>query len=221
VDLFDMAAVLIALAALMSDVNLGGARAGGLCAGGASDVNRALSHALLGALALAPLGCGGASGVEVTPAADLPEVPSSTLRRLDVDALLGTWYVVITNYDFWATRDNATISYARLPRSGAVELDDVVAYSQKSACGDGVERGDVVGVDVQDPTLHDEGRWAVTYFADSNFGTGAGMDVYARVPCLDRETEAEALRAIFVDPFLAERARGLFRVPHDACVNRE
>jgi hypothetical protein len=58
-------------------------------------------------------------------------------------------------------------------------------------------------------------RWLVTYFADSNVGTGAGMDIYAREPCLSVDDEAAAIRAIFSDGWLAERAGGLFRVAHD------
>jgi hypothetical protein len=67
--------------------------------------------------------------------------------------------------------------------------------------------------------LDPDGRWAVTYFSDSGF-TGAGMDIYAREPCLSRADEEEALAAIFADPFLSERGRGLFRVQHagaEAC----
>ncbi|HHH28865.1 MAG TPA: hypothetical protein ENK57_11050 [Polyangiaceae bacterium] len=178
----------------------------------------------------------------MTRARDLPGVPPSAVERLDVSRIMGTWYVVATNYDFWAGRANTTITYEPIDGpAGAdpslVKMSDVVAYTD--GFGRGATPGAVVGVDLQDPTLaghfqwrgdgllhlivshwyvvalDPQYRWLVTYFADSNVGTGAGIDIYARQPCLPIEQEAAAIRAIFADGWLAERAGGLFRVAHD------
>jgi hypothetical protein len=197
---------------------------------------------VLMSVALAP-GCSWTSAdavdaSEVAVAATLEDVPPSTLRTLDVPRMMGTWYVVLTNYDFWQGERNTTIVYEPIEgpsgvRPDLVKLSDVVAYGPSGS------ESAVVGVDLQDPTLagHFQWRgegllnlivsqwfvvavdpdyeWLVTYFADSNLGTGSGMDVYSRKPCLSLEQEAAAIRAIFSDAWTAKQGRGLFRVPHD------
>ena len=167
----------------------------------------------------------------------LEEVPPSTVRELDIDRFSGRWYVTITNYDFWKPpRANTSIHYEIIDQQ-AWKLRDIVSYTP----GEGQQREQIIGVDLQDPTLaghfqwrgdqllhmivshwfvvalDPEYRWAVTYFGDSNVGTGAGIDVYVREPCDSHSHEAEALRAVFTDPFLSRRAGGLFRIPHDGC----
>ncbi len=55
----------------------------------------------------------------------------------------------------------------------------------------------------------------MTYFARSNVGTAAGIDVYGRGPSLPAEVMAEILTRVRRDPFLGPRARGLFATVHD------
>ena len=112
-------------------------------------------------------GCGWSSAdavdaSSVTRAHALDEVPPSTVRRLDVPRIMGTWYVVATNYDFWAGRANTTISYE--PIDGPVGVDpslvklrDVVAYTD--GFGGDATPGTVVGVDLQDPSLAGHFQW--------------------------------------------------------------
>ncbi|MEZ4443858.1 MAG: hypothetical protein R3B72_32595 [Polyangiaceae bacterium] len=174
---------------------------------------------------------------DVTRARALGDVPPSAARELAIEPLLGRWYVVLSSYDFWRGRSDTTIDYAIIPGPAGtapdlLKLRDEVGYRDEG------EPDAIVGVDIQDPTLSGhfqwrgdgllhlivshwyvvardpKGAWLVTYFADSNLGTGAGLDVYARRPCLSPEREAEALAAIFDDPWLAPRARGIFRIPH-------
>ncbi len=167
----------------------------------------------------------------------LEEVPPSTVRTLDIERFSGRWYVTLTNYDFWKPpRANTTIHYEIIDQQ-AWKLRDIVSYTSRESR----EREQIIGVDLQDPTLaghfqwrgdqllhmivshwfvvalDPEYRWAVTYFGDSNVGTGSGIDVYVREPCNSRSHEAAALRAVFADPFLSRRAGGMFRIPHDAC----
>ncbi|MCA9672483.1 MAG: hypothetical protein KC503_43110 [Myxococcales bacterium] len=208
---------------------------------------RAALAAVIASAWLSGSGCGWTSANardarDVPRASALPQVPPSTLRALDVERFLGKWHIVATNYDFWKTRTHATVTYQRIGAAGGkpVKLRDVVAYRDLPWCpAKRPSPGDVVGVDIQDPSRAGHFQWrgdgllhlirsqwfvvwvspdyqhAVTWFADSNFGTGSGTDVYSRSPSITDAKLGEVLDEARRDPFIAERSRGMFYVPQN------
>jgi lipocalin len=166
--------------------------------------------------------------------ATLDDAPPSTVEALDLDRFVGRWYVVVSNFEFWARRERSDPSfhYERIPDPKVVKLADRVDYRQRG------RQKDFVGVDLQDPSraghfhwqgdgllygvknqwfvvkVDEEYRWAVIYFSKSSFGTGAGVEIISRTPTLAPADRVEALAFITADPFLSKRANGLFDPPH-------
>ena len=170
----------------------------------------------------------------------MSEHPPSA-EGFDVSRFTGTWSILVTNYGFWRHRTHPTVTYERLPgpEGGPVSLRDTLRFRKKPLLGGAPRPGVLAGVDVQDPLrpasflwrgdglLHlikspwsvvavgPDADWAVTYFARSNVGTAAGMDIYGRGPSLPAETMDAILARLRRDPFMAPLTRGLFATVHD------
>jgi hypothetical protein len=173
---------------------------------------------------------------------DLPEpAPDIELSRL-----MGAWYILITNYGFWRARTHPRIEYDPLEPdvAGRPRFRDSLRYRQSDLLGR-VRRKLLVGVDVAEregqfvwrgeglmrliksrwcvPLVDPNDRWAVTWFARSNVGTAAGLDIYTRDPSIPQALLDEILAQIRAHPFLgvpdrpgqARRCDGLFATVQD------
>lgn len=149
--------------------------------------------------------------------------------------MLGTWYVVRTNLDFWRTRENPSVTYTPIEFAPRVRLRDTVRYGPTSE-----PPRKISGFDEQNPHLplsfswrgsgpltrflksrwffldHDEdyAEWAVTYFTATPF-TKAGMDIYARRPFLPEEKVAEIVGGMSDNELLERQAETLFSPVHE------
>ena len=160
------------------------------------------------------------------------ELPSAA-PGFDPDRFLGTWHIIVTNYGYWRSRTNPTVTYE--PLSGPQRTwRDTLRFRKRGLLGE--KAGALGGVDVElepgrflwrgDGLLRvikspwwvlivDPGyTWAVTYFARSNVGTAPGMDVYGRRPDLEPALMDDILAQVRAHPFLAGRAEGLFATVH-------
>lgn len=159
----------------------------------------------------------------------------SRFGEVDAWKMLGVWYIVRTNLDFWRTRENPSVTYTLIESAPRVKLRDTVRYGP---VGEPPRR--ILGADEQDPRLsslflwrgsgpftrflksgwlflgHDEdyAEWAVTCFAATPF-TKAGMDIYAREPRLSEEKVTEIIAQMSDNEFLAKHARTLFSPVHE------
>jgi hypothetical protein len=173
---------------------------------------------------------------------DLPE-PATGIEQ---SRLMGAWYILITNYGLWRDRTHPHIEYSPIsPGSdGRARFLDSLRYRQADMLGR-VQRKLLVGVDVAErdgqfawrgkgalwviksrwcvPLVDQNYRWAVTYFARSNVGTAAGLDIYTRDPSISQATLDEILAGIREHPFLGvsdrpgrpRRCEGLFATVQD------
>ncbi|MGI8540022.1 MAG: hypothetical protein ACR2N0_09630 [Rubrobacteraceae bacterium] len=159
----------------------------------------------------------------------------SRLGEVDVHKMLGVWYVVRTNLDFWRTRKNPSVTYTLIEEEPRVRLRDTVRYGSL-----GEPPRKIIGVDEQNPHLsslflwrgsglftrflesgwfllgHDEeySEWAVTYFSKTPF-TDAGMDIYARKPFLSGGKVAEIAAGMSDNEHLERQAGTLFAPAHE------
>lgn len=155
--------------------------------------------------------------------------------EVDIHKMLGVWYIVRTNLDFWRTRKNPSVTYTPIEFEPRAKLRDTVRYGPL-----GKPPRKILGADEQNPHLpslflwrgaglftrflssgwfildHDEeyAEWAVTYFSATPF-TKAGMDIYARKPHLSEEKVAEIVAGMSDDELLERRARTLFSPVHE------
>lgn len=171
----------------------------------------------------------------VPRAATLSDVPPATVEHLDLEAAMGTWYVVLTNFEFWTRRDRTDVTFVYQGddlEHPLVLIDDTSKF---------LERGkprQFHGYDFQDPTLAGHlmwqgegalyglknqwfvvavdpgGQWMIIYFPKSTIGTGVGLEVITRSPHPTDEQIAAVLATIRADPDLVARAQGLFVMPH-------
>lgn len=160
--------------------------------------------------------------------ASLPPAVAS----FDAPRFLGTWFIIATNYGFWQRRIHPTVTYGALPgRAGA--MSDRLSFEARPPLGGAFRPKLLDGIDRQDG---EPGRfvwrgrgllriirspwcvvavdrayeWAVTYFARSNVGTGAGVDLYARTPSLPPEQVADILHEVRASAFMARATAGMF-----------
>jgi len=154
----------------------------------------------------------------------------------DAQRFLGTWHILVTNYGYWRSRTDPTVTYEPLPsepaEDGALHWRDTLRFGKRGLLGGAIRPGTLGGVDVElspgrflwrgdgllsiikspwwvlmvDPA--DE--WAVTYFGRSNVGTAPGMDVYSRRPDLSPATMRGILGQVRSHPFLSSRCEGLY-----------
>jgi lipocalin len=157
-----------------------------------------------------------------------------TAEGFDLSRFSGTWHIVVTNYGFWRTRTHPTVTYERMADPERVRLRDTLRFRKKPLLGGAPREEILAGVDEQETDrpgaflwrgdgllriikspwsvvmVGDAYDWAVTYFARSNAGTAAGMDIYARGPRLTDEQVAEILARVRRHPFLGSRSHGLY-----------
>ncbi len=170
------------------------------------------------------LGCAASSGRPAVPK------PSIDVRP---EALAGTWYVIESNFPMWGDgkKRDPQFHYRLLLDHDGLKIDDRVTYVEKGAAES------IEGVDTPDPndashfTWRGKGilslftsewyvvmtspqgasagdAWAVIYFS-STLATPEGVDIIARTPSLSKDTLGIVRKAIFDDPLLAPKAKGL------------
>ena len=164
-----------------------------------------------------------------TASPDLPEPAAG----IETAALMGAWYILVTNYRFWRRRSHPRIEYRPLPPDdeGRARFCDRLDFRRRDWLGrprprtllgiDRVERDGEYRWQGQGatqlivsrwcvPLVDRRYRWAVTYFARSNIGTAPGLDIYSRDPVLEPDTLAAILAAVRAHAFLGPRCAGLF-----------
>lgn len=173
---------------------------------------------------------------------DLPEPASG----IETPRLMGAWYILITNYGFWRGRTHPRIEYDPLEpdADGRTRFRDSLRYRQRDLLGRPKQKV-LVGVDVSErpgqftwrgdgllrviksrwcvPIVDPDYRWAVTWFARSNVGTAAGLDIYTRDPSIPQALLDDILAKMRAHPFLGRpdrpgqprRCDGLFATVQD------
>jgi hypothetical protein len=162
----------------------------------------------------------------------MSELPTGA-ANFDAERFLGAWHIVVTNYGYWRSRVDPTVTYEALPPiEGRRAWRDTLRFRKRGILGGAHAPGTLGGVDVElEPArfrwrgdgllrvikspwwvliVDDAYQWAVTYFARSKAGTAPGMDVYGRRPDLDPALMADILGRVRAHPFLASRSSGLF-----------
>ena len=165
--------------------------------------------------------------------AHVPMKTASSPQTLDAQSLMGTWFIVATNFPRWldGTRTNPRFVYSNLNReNGTVTCDDLVLSTY-----DGADER-IEGVDTQHPqvsshftwrgrgwlapfksewdvaALAPDGSWAVIAFSATLF-TPAGVDIISRQPTLDSEAMNQAMKLIADDSTLSTLGANLQRLP--------
>jgi hypothetical protein len=160
---------------------------------------------------------------------DLPEPAAG----IEPARLLGAWYVLVSNDEFWRERTHPRVDYDALTPSpdgrarvlesrrfqapdllGRVRSRVVVTTNSSDRPGQFDSRG--VGskwllrrrsiVALTDP----EYRWTVTWYARSNFGASPGLSVHTRDPWIPQVLLDDILARVRDHAFLASRCEGLF-----------
>jgi lipocalin len=161
-------------------------------------------------------------------------VSSEPIAAPDFDAqrFLGTWFIVVTNYGYWRSRHDPTVTYEPMPSDGARTWRDTLRFSSRGMFGGARKPGTLGGVDrerspgrwiwrgdgllaiIKSPwwvmLVDPDDEWAVTYFGRSNVGTAPGMDIYGRKPDMPREQIATILERCRAHPFLAQHCHRLY-----------
>ncbi len=164
----------------------------------------------------------------------LSQNAGSRFGEVDPWRMLGVWYIVRTNLDFWRTRKNPSVTYTPIEHAPRMKPRDTVRYGPA-----GKPPRKIPGVDTRDPDLssrflwrgsgpltrflksrwffldHDEeyAEWAVTYFSKTPF-TDAGIDIYAREPHLSEGKVAEIIAQMSDNELLERQAGKLFSPAH-------
>lgn len=152
--------------------------------------------------------------------------------HFDAERFVGTWHIVVTNYGFWKSRTDPTVTYEAMPDVDGLRAWRDTLHFRKRGFGHGVKPGTLSGVDVEispgrflwrgdglmrlikspwwvmmaDPS----GEWAVTYFGRSNVGTAPGVDVYSRRPDLSADALDVILGSVRAHAFLKTRCGNLY-----------
>jgi len=159
-------------------------------------------------------------------------IPTRGAPNFDPTAFLGTWHIAITNYGYWKSRIDPTVTYEELPpENNQRRWRDTLRFRKRGLFGSDYKPDTLGGVDVElEPgrflwrgdgllkvikspwwvLLCEPSSWAVTYFGRSNVGTAPGMDIYGRTPDLDPQLVADILAQVRAHAFLGTRCDGLF-----------
>ena len=144
----------------------------------------------------------------------------------------GSWYIIATNYGFWKNRIHPVVTYGEVPGEPD-SMTDRLSFEVRAPWGGAYRPKVLEGIDrkhnepghfiwrgkgllsiIRSPwcvvAVGPQYDWAVTYFARSNVGTAAGVDVYARTPSLAPELVSEILSQVRTDPFMAGACDGMF-----------
>jgi hypothetical protein len=157
---------------------------------------------------------------------DLPEPAAG----FEPSRLMGSWYILVTNYALWRERTHPHVEYSPLPpdTDGRARFLDSLRYRQGDLLGR-VQRRLLEGIDVVEregqfvwrgkgamwvfknrwcvPLMDPGQRWVVTYIARSNVGSSPGIDICTRDPTISQATLDQILAAIREHPFLGSSDR--------------
>jgi hypothetical protein len=153
---------------------------------------------------------------------------------LELERLLGAWYLLFSNRSEWRSRAHARIEHLALAqvdgrpalrstlRFSAVDLfgrakhrvTPLLAVSEAELPGRFEIRGSALArlsharycVAAVDPGY----RWALVWHDRTRLGHSPGLDIHTRAPALDPSELDRILAAIAEHPGLASRAAGLF-----------
>ena len=151
---------------------------------------------------------------------------------LELERLLGPWYVLFSNRSDWRTRTHPQVEW-ELVDAGPPSLQTTTRFRSGDLLGRAkpratvtetvAESGDPLGwfsvrggglmrsshrisVAAADPNY----RWLVVWNGGSSLGDAAGLDIYTRDPSLPQARLDQILDVIARHPFLGARAAGLF-----------
>ena len=169
------------------------------------------------------------------------ELPAPA-AKLELERLLGAWYVLISNQGFWRARTHPRIEHDRPAPGSRGELRSSMRFRQPDLLGR-VQRKVIYGGDViaEDgayvwrgegllrvvecrwcvPLIDPEGRWVVAWFGRTNLGRGGGLGIHTRDPSIPQAMLDEILAQVRAHPFLAEvvdgqrRCDGLYATVQD------
>ena len=196
---------------------------------------------LIGSLIVIVIGLNGGlswTSAKDSDADDVPLASELSLRPpapdvVDLNKLMGTWYIVATNYNFWQERSHPSVTYQLInDETSVVKIFDRVAFQQKG------ENKTLDGVDIQDPSFpsHFQWRgdgwlhvirsqwfivavgpevdsdytWVATWFADNMWGTGSGFDIYMRSPNTQQQEVQKIIDGLRKDSFFAAQSKNAF-----------
>lgn len=160
-------------------------------------------------------------------------VDELALPEVSCDDLVGTWYIVRTNFPMWLGGANShpTLNYARIEGAGDDVLSDLVRYRRKGA------DKQIAGVDRQDPArschftwrgngllrllrsdwyvvdLDREAQVAAIFFTKTLF-TPAGLDVASTRAQPDAAAVAACLARLQAAPSLRPHLDALVELQH-------
>lgn len=196
---------------------------------------------LIASLAVIVIGLNGGLSWTSAKDSDANDVPLARELSLhppapavvDLSKLMGTWYIVATNYDFWQARSYPTVTYQLISdETSVVKIFDRVAFQQNG------EDKTLDGVDIQDPSfpshfqwrgegwlhiirsqwfivavgpeLDGDYTWVATWFADNMWGTGSGFDIYMRSPNTQQQELQKIIDGLRRDSFFAAQSKNAF-----------
>lgn len=164
--------------------------------------------------------------------------PPDPAANIEPERLLGAWYVLVSNHEFWRGRTHPRIEYDSLPPTidgrarvlesrrfcapdllGRVQAKLVVQTGVAERPGQFNSRGASglqwmqqrrSSVALTDP----EYRWTVTWYTRSSLGAAPGLGVHTRDPWISQARLDHILARVRAHPFLRERCDGLFAPDH-------
>jgi hypothetical protein len=160
--------------------------------------------------------------------------------KLELEHLLGAWYVLFSNRAELRARTHPRIEHDLLaPELGHARMQISLRFRSSDLLGREKARLLVstataeLGVSVGRFVVHGQGlarvsssrlcfpiveheqRWAVVWHGRSSLGGSAGVDVYCRDPSLPQARVDEIVAAVRAHAFLRERSEGLFATEQD------
>jgi hypothetical protein len=161
---------------------------------------------------------------------ELPDPATS----LELERLLGVWYVLFSNRSDWRTRTHPRIEWDLLDPAGqGLRLQSTTRFRGADLLGRAKPRVSVTETVAEPddplgcfgvrgtgllrstsrmsiPLIDPDYRWLVIWNAGSSLADAAGIDVYTRDPSLPQVQLDRILAQITEHPFLRSRAAGLY-----------
>lgn len=149
--------------------------------------------------------------------------------RLELEWLLGAWYVLFSNRSQLRARPHPRVELEQVePNRVQLALffrsHDLLGRERNgvslataapegpTGCflvhGHGFARANQHRLCF--PIVEPQQRWAIAWHGRSRFGGGSGLDIYTRDPSITQAQLDAILAAVRAHPFLAERHAGLF-----------
>lgn len=152
---------------------------------------------------------------------------------LEPERMLGAWYVLVSNQEFWRKRTHPRIEHDPLDEqcqrsSIRFRQADLLGRAQRRAIhgvdtcaepgvyrwrGHGILR--LVECRWCVPIVDPEYRWAVAWFGPVAFGLGPGLAIHTRDPCVPQALLDEVLALVRSHPFLGSRCQDLYAPVQD------